>query len=84
MRSACEPCLFDKLSLEGVTLMVRAVEVLGGRTVNKIRFVAVPGVNSALEHIKALSIRSVPKKTRRSGDHDSTLTAAPRALALAG
>lgn len=67
LRSACEPFIFDKLTLETAQATVHAVKELGGfLTTNKSP--TSPGLRQGpLKHLKELSIKSVQVQQKSTG-----------------
>jgi hypothetical protein len=67
LRSACEPFIFDKLTLETAQATVQAVEELGGLSTTK-KSPTSPGSRiGPLKHLKELSIKSVQVQKKTTG-----------------
>ena len=67
LRSACEPFIFDNLTLETASATVQAVKELGGLSTTK-KSPTSPGMrNGPLKHVEELSIKSARIQKQTTG-----------------
>ena len=67
LRSACEPFIFDKMTLETAQATVQGVKELGGLSTTKKSPKSPDARKGPLKHVKELSIRSVQVQIQSTG-----------------